>query len=59
MNTLTVKVKGKHNDAFAFGAGPGEMIRILSDISAKIHNGRTEGGIQDVNGNTVGEWSTK
>ena len=33
-----------------------EIVRILKEIIKKIENGKTNGTIFDINGNTVGEW---
>lgn len=36
--------------------GNEEIERILEEIIVKVKNGRTEGKILDVNGNSIGEW---
>lgn len=36
--------------------GNEEVKRILEEIIVKVKNGRTEGKILDVNGNSIGEW---
>ena len=44
------------NAAF-FGANrKGEVARILRELADKIEDGRTEGKLMDINGNSVGEW---
>jgi hypothetical protein len=36
--------------------GDTEVERVLEEIIRKVKNGRTEGKILDINGNTIGEW---
>ena len=33
-----------------------EVDRISRDISGKVREGIVEGGIKDINGNTIGHW---
>ena len=37
--------------------GDTEVERILEEVIEKVKNGRTEGKILDINGNSVGKWS--
>lgn len=36
--------------------GNEEVKRILEEIIVKVKNGRTEGKILDINGNSIGKW---
>ena len=36
--------------------GDAEVERILEEIIKKVKDGRSEGKILDVNGNSIGEW---
>lgn len=36
--------------------GDVEVERILEEIIKKVKNGRSEGKILDINGNSIGEW---
>lgn len=33
-----------------------EIMRILEEVIVKVKNGRSEGKILDINGNSIGEW---
>jgi hypothetical protein len=53
--SFTLKFK-TDNAAFGDGAGAAEVARILRDVADKVANGRDYGSVQDINGNTVGDW---
>lgn len=50
-------VEFNDSDGSAFADNKqGETARILMDIANKVLEGKTEGKISDINGNTVGKW---
>lgn len=51
-----LEIDATDNDAFADGNRATEIVRILRRVAKLIEAGRTEGKIQDVNGNTVGSF---
>ena len=50
---LTIKIKEGNS---AFDEYPNEHRRILSEVANQIEAGRTEGAVNDMNGNKVCIW---
>lgn len=38
-------------------SSPEDVAGALESVAAKVRDGRDEGGIRDLNGNTVGRWT--